>query len=56
MNENNVDNETVDGYADTEGESNVGSPDPGTESKNQPLSPDEYAKEQKEAREEDDDK
>ncbi len=57
MKEDTVDNqntntEPVDGYADTEGESNVGSPDPGVEPKLKPLDPDEYAKAQKEARSE----
>jgi hypothetical protein len=55
---NNVDNkrdtpkEVVDGFADTEGESNVDSPDPGGEAKVKPMDPEEYAKAQKEARSE----
>jgi hypothetical protein len=46
-------NEVVDGFTDTEGETNVGSPDPGTEPKMPPLDPEEYAKAQREARSED---
>ena len=55
---NDVDNqdrgsqETVDGFSDTDNESTTGIPDPGNEQKIKPLSPDEYAKAQKEAREE----
>jgi hypothetical protein len=44
--------EVVDGYADTEGESEIDSPDPGGESKMNPLDPEQYAKAQKEARSE----
>lgn len=52
-----VDNENaVDGFSDTEGQTTTGSPDPGTHSDNEPLSPDEYARLQKEARQEEDDK
>lgn len=50
-----VDNEnTVDGYSDAQGETTTGIPDPGTHGGQPPLSPEEYAKLQKEAREEDD--
>ena len=47
---------SVDGFSDTEGETNVPSPDPGIERKLKPLDPDEYVEAQKEAREEDDKK
>lgn len=47
--------ESVDGFADTEGETTVGSPDPGIKPKLDPLSPEEYAEALKEARSEDDD-
>src|ERR1044072_9584389 len=49
-------NQAVDGFADTEGESNVSSPDPGENKDAQPLSPEEYAEAQKEARSEEDEK
>jgi len=45
--------EQVDGYSDTNAEATVGSPDPGIKSNLEPLTPDEYAKAQKEARAED---
>lgn len=47
---------SVDGFADTEGPTEVASPDPGAKRENEPLDPDEYAKEQREARSEEDDK
>jgi hypothetical protein len=40
----------VDGYTDTEGPTDIDSPDPGNEQKIKPLDPDEYARAQKEAR------
>jgi hypothetical protein len=43
----------VDGYSDVDGETNVASPDPGSEPKLKPLNPEEYAEAQKEARKED---
>jgi hypothetical protein len=50
-----VDNENVvDGFSDTKGETNVDAPDPGNTNAQKPLSPEEYAKLQKEAREEED--
>ena len=50
-----IDNkDSVDGFTDTEGETNVASPDPGVEPKLKPMDPDEYAEAQKEARKEDD--
>jgi hypothetical protein len=52
MNIDNPKTEPVDGFTDTEGDTIVDSPDPGNESKIKPLNPDEYAKAQKEAREE----
>ncbi len=45
--------EVVDGYSDTDAATSTGIPDPGMEGNQKPLSPDEYAKAQKEAREED---
>lgn len=56
VNNQNSSQESVDGFADTEGQTNVGSPDPGENKKADPLSPDEYAEAQREARSEDDDK
>jgi|GEM_PF-3266757 len=45
----------VDGFSDTQGDTNVGEPDPGRpEGAGQPLSPEEYARLQKEAREQGD--
>jgi hypothetical protein len=46
--------EAVDGFADTQGETNVGSPDPGANKKANPMDPEEYAKAQREARTEED--
>jgi hypothetical protein len=51
-NPNSNTNETVDGFADTEGESKVASPDPGTEGGAEPMDPEEYAEAQREARSE----
>ena len=61
MNGSQIDNaqtngEVVDGFSDTDSETKIGSPDPGNESKVKPLTPEEYAKAQKEARTEDDGK
>jgi hypothetical protein len=47
-------NAPVDGFSDTEGTTSTGEPDPGrAPGAPKPLSPEEYAKLQKEAREED---
>ena len=61
MNENNTDIENtqqqgVDGFADTQGETNVSSPDPGVKRETEPLDPEEYAEQQKEARSEEQEK
>jgi hypothetical protein len=47
-------NEPVDGFTDTEGQTDIGMPDPGKKPKIEPMNPDEYAKAQKEARTEED--
>ena len=49
--------EPVDGFSDTQGETTIGEPDPGMPHGAQPpLSPEEYARLQKEARETEDGK
>jgi hypothetical protein len=49
--------EPVDGFSDTQGETTTGEPDPGTApGAKAPLSPEEYARLQKEARETEDGK
>ena len=49
--------EPVDGFSDTQGETTTGEPDPGVPSGAKPaLSPEEYARLQKEARETEDGK
>jgi hypothetical protein len=49
--------EPVDGFSDTQGETTTGEPDPGVAKGAQPpLSPEEYARLQKEARETEDGK
>lgn len=58
MNEETINDQTevVDGFSDTKGDTEVSSPDPGTNPKVKPLDPEEYAKAQKEARSEENDK
>jgi len=46
-----TDGDAVDGYSDSEN-GEVSSPDPGTEFKNEPLSPEERAREEQEIKEE----
>lgn len=46
-----TDTDGVDGFTDTQGETNVDSPDPGLEGAPDPLSPEEYAEAQREIRE-----
>jgi hypothetical protein len=49
--------EPVDGFSDTQGETTIGEPDPGVaHGAKPPLSPEEYARLQKEARETEDGK